>query len=116
MTARRLGRALLGAAALTLLSTLARGSVVEYQGWDCAPGEAACPHPVAARGWPVPYVVDKESLSPTPNVDLVGALLGLDSFRAPRFLASAAFWLLVALGGDLLWRRRRARGGAPWTR
>ena len=37
------------AGALTLLSTAVKGSVTEYQGWDCHPaGVRECPHPVAA--------------------------------------------------------------------
>lgn len=109
MSARRIVRALLIAVALTLLSTVVKGSVNEYQGWDCPPGERQCPHPVAARGFPMPYVVDKEYLSPTPNVDLMGALLGLDAFRGTRFLADLGVWLLVALAADALHRRARSR-------
>lgn len=109
MSPRRLLAAVVAAVLLTLLSTAVKGSVTEYQGWDCAPGERTCPHPVAARGFPVPFVVDKESLSPTPNVDLAGALLGLDSFRVERYTLDLAFWFAAVVGVRALLRRTRRR-------
>jgi len=109
MSARHLVRALALAVLVTLATSLVRRSVTEYQGWDCPPGVRACPHPVAARGAPLPYVVDREFLSPTPNVDLVGALMGLDSFRFGPFAANVATWLLVVLGAGRLVKRSRAR-------
>jgi hypothetical protein len=107
VSARALVRPVLLAVALALASTAVKGSVMEYHGWDCHPaGVRECPRPVAARGWPILFVVDKTWTSPTPNVDLLGALVGIDSFRWTRFAGTLAFWLALTLGARALLARR----------
>jgi hypothetical protein len=109
VSARRLLLLVAIAVGFTLLSTVVQGTRTEYQGWDCNPGQVACPHPMVAVGFPLPYVVDRDGLSPGNSADLMGALLGLDAFRPLPFWLDLAFWLgatllLHALAGRV--RRR----------
>ena len=62
---------------------------------------------VAAAGWPAPYLVDYPGLSVSNAADLTGALVGEDKFRLLPFLATLAFWTIVAAAGSILLRRMR---------
>lgn len=107
------GRRVLVAAAIAVLLTFASsvvpGTRTEYQGWDCAPGVAACPRPLAAVGFPLPFIVDREGISPGNSAGLVGALLGMDAWRWPPFALDLLFWLGVVLAAGTIVARTRRR-------
>ena len=72
---------------------------------------------VVVGGWPLPYLLDKPYLSPVGSVSVTDALLGIDHFRAGRFLADALLiwgllWVLQQ-GGSAIRRDRGARIGLP---
>lgn len=109
MSARRLLGSLALAALLALLSSLVKGTSYEYQDWDCAPGVRECPRHVAAVGFPLVYVVDRNGLSPANSADLVGALMGVDDFRAAPFAADVLAYLALLVAADALRRRLAPR-------
>jgi hypothetical protein len=109
MSARGIALRVVAALVLTLASTVVKGTRVEYQGWDCSPGERTCPRPLVAAGFPLPFIVDKDGLSPGNAADLSGALLGLDAWRWGPFWIDLAVWTVVAFGGAAAVARARRR-------
>ena len=60
---------------------------------------------VAAAGWPAPYLVDYPGISVVGAADLFDAVVGEDRFHWLPFALSLLFWIAVAVGAWLLWRR-----------
>ncbi len=71
--------------------------------------------PVLAYGFPLPFLADSQSVSPTGSVarDPLSLLIGLDDILWPRLGLTSLFWLLVVVAGRLVWLRRRPGRGAP---
>lgn len=63
--------------------------------------------PVVAYGFPLPFIVDSQGVSPVGSVarDPLSLLIGEDDVLWPQLGLSTSFWLLVALISRLLWLR-----------
>jgi hypothetical protein len=99
----------IGAAALTLASSVVPGTRLEVQDWDCPPPPASCARQVVANGFPFPYISDYHGLSVANRASLDGVLLGEDRFRARPFFANVAVYAvaLAAIGAVRARARRR---------
>jgi hypothetical protein len=95
------------AAALTYCSLAMPGRVSAV----CANLGAPVHCPVLAYGFPLPFLADSQSVSPTGSVarDPLSIWTGLDDILWPRLGLSSLFWLLVVVAGRLVWLRRRGR-------
>jgi hypothetical protein len=107
--ASRTAAVALTALLLTLASSAVPGTRLEVQDWDCPPAPASCARLVVAAGFPFPYISDHHGLSPGGHADLVGALLGLDRFRAGAFVANLAVYGAAVAAIALAWTRARRR-------
>lgn len=67
--------------------------------------------PVLAYGFPLPFLADSQGISPVGSVsrDPLSLLIGEDDLLWPQLWLAVAFWLLVALGGGYVWKRRSDR-------
>jgi hypothetical protein len=94
---------LLGLAATLGSSTVEQEAVARYAGIEgCAMG---CP--VAAAGWPLPYVLDDPTRSSERTASLRGVATGADRMRAESFAADLLAWSVVATVLLALLRRLR---------
>lgn len=83
---------LIGLGATLASSTVRQETVARYADIDsCVTG---CP--VAAAGWPLPYLVDNPGLSPATEASLTGAAMGVDRFRPEAFALDLLGWTLLA--------------------
>lgn len=94
------------AAGLTYLSLLVPGRV----GAVCENFGTPVHCPVLAYGFPLAFLADGRTTSPVGSVarDPLSLLLGEDDVLWPRLALSAAFWLLAAVIGRRVMRRRRS--------
>jgi hypothetical protein len=95
--------------ALTLLSS-AKGGETSATYSEIMGCEQSCP--VAAAGWPFPYLVDYPGISVVGSADLSGALVGEDKFRLLPFVLTLAFWTAAAMAAALLRRRGAIAAGS----
>lgn len=103
---RSVGTSCLIAAALTYLSLVVPGRVTAVCGNLGTP--IYCP--VLAYGFPLPFLADSRSTSPTGSVarDPLSILIGQDDVIWERLGLSALFWVVVVTVFSRLASRRRA--------
>jgi hypothetical protein len=95
------------ATVVTLCSTIVSGRVSAVQLGN--PGcENDCDY--LAAGWPYPYIVDGPGVSPIGSVDLLGAVIGVDSVFPKALARTFVFWLgslLVSAWAIRICQRRK---------
>lgn len=95
---------LLGLGATLASSTVKQATVARHA--DIEGCSAGCP--VAAAGWPLPYLVDKPGRSPANEASLSGAVAGADRWRPEALALDLGAWTaLFAIAYALLRRLRR---------
>jgi hypothetical protein len=99
----------LGALALTLLSSGVERHRLEVQDWDCPPAPASCARPVLVAGFPVPYLSDYHGISVVNRVSIVGGLLGEDRLHWTAFLLDAVVYASLLAVVTVVGRRAAAR-------
>jgi hypothetical protein len=104
---KRIGVSCVIAATLTYLSLAVPGRA----GAVCANLGRPIDCPVLAYGFPLPFIVDSQAVSPVGSVarDPMSLVAGEDELRWPQLGLSALFWMLVVVVGRLAWRRWRRR-------
>lgn len=105
-----IGVASMLAATLTYISLAVPGRVSAV----CANVGTPIYCPVLAYGFPLPFLADKQGISPVGSVarDPLSVLIGEDDILWGRLAINALFWMLVSIAARLLWLRRR-RNHAP---
>lgn len=100
---RWLAPVLLGLALTLASSVVAQRTLARYADIDSCVGGCE----VAAAGWPLPYIVDYPGISPAHRASLMGAVLGLDRWRAEALTVDLVGWsVLTAIVLALLRRWR----------
>ena len=111
MSPRRVVLALVVALATTLISGQAyqRLSTKLYPYSGVQPGTSYKPEVVG--GWPLPFLIDGY-VSPVNSVSVVGALLRMDRWDWPAFIANVVihFLVIVAIYAGIEARKRALRG------
>ncbi|HEX8406749.1 MAG TPA: hypothetical protein VF670_19150 [Duganella sp.] len=93
------------AGGLTYLSLLVPGSFTAV----CSNIGKPIYCPVLAYGFPLPFLVDNQGISPVGSVarDPLSLLVGEDDMLWSRLALAMVFWLTIVVAGWAAWRRWR---------